>query len=174
MSVRRQPAGIPTGGEFAANAHDEAPSTLAAAKRIPLADGRWAELHAGVWNDTTADAFQSGQCVAFAVERAKLSGESVRVYWREDGQLSHAVSYDTDADTCSDSLGIMPSGDYDQMWFQDRGEYPEYDDYSPDEVRTFADDGDDGFDLLPPQDYDFASSVMPALPSGLLPQRMGA
>lgn len=59
---------------------------------VPLANNRTAELTRGEWNQEAVNAFQEGQCLAFAVALAEHFDGDVRVYWGEDDRLIHAVA----------------------------------------------------------------------------------
>lgn len=82
MSQKRQPRGIPVGGEFAANEHDEAALSLApetGAVAVPDAL-RDAEMFSGVFQD---DSLPSGfHCVA-----AKVVGIMSVYYFDEDSRI---------------------------------------------------------------------------------------
>lgn len=132
---------------------------------LPLVNGRTAVLRSGSWDTKIAAAYQEGQCVAFAVEYAtQHAGSLVRIYWREDGYVSHAAVLTADRKIV-DSLGVMDESSWYWDWkMNHNGESPESEDFIAEEVRDMVEHSESGFELLPTQNYKAAAAFMPYLP----------
>lgn len=146
-------------GRFANRTHTAPEVSLSPPVRVPLANGRFAGLTPGVWDPATAEAYQSGQCVALAVALADEHDMNVRVVYNDDGDISHAWACDSAGTQCGDSYGwdswetvVYATGREDVLY--------DFEDFTPDAMRSAASQEDN----LPEQDYDTAATFVPALP----------
>lgn len=147
-------------GRFTDKPNTAPEQPLRGAVTVELADGRTGEVVPGVLDDSTREVYQSGQCVALAVELADALGGEVAVVYREDGAVSHAFAYiDRKGEWSVDSYGWEDSDDY--FAVRDSEEPGDIEYHSPETVREMLEAG--AWELLPTQDLELARSFVPEL-----------
>lgn len=126
---------------------------------VHLADGRSSTLRPGELTPEAQEAYQSGQCLALAIELAEsIEGAEVCLDLREDGQIAHAWCYYYDkkyGEMCIDSYGAYDM----QQFVDDRGtDEDDYDYLTPEDARQRLADGE--WESLPHQDFDMAQTFV--------------
>lgn len=126
---------------------------------VQLANGQSSTLQPGELTPEAQEAYQSGQCLALAIELAEsIDGGEVCLDIREDGQIAHAWCYYYDkkyGEMCIDSYGACDI----RQFVDDRGtDEDNYDYLAPDAARRMLAEGE--WKSLPPQDFDMARTFV--------------
>lgn len=126
---------------------------------LALADNRAISLTPSVWSKDHEIAFSEGQCLAFAVALATLDPElRVRIIWREDNEVSHAVAYDVNTRRVFDVHDNLS----DDQWQANARHYYgsdfDFSDHSIADAQEIANE----MKLLPKQNYTFARLCLQA------------